>query len=145
MADQEDETSEFDATVERFSEYYEGSLPAETQAEIGKLIAEDPKYEKAYEEFEKTMELLSGMHKMSAPMDFDKKVEETIHKRSGGRFFGRKAFGERIPYELLAVILMLLAAAVYWMERTSGTGGHKVNDDEVPEMHEGARDVLPKR
>jgi hypothetical protein len=109
------------------------------------LIAEDERYSKAYADFEKTMEMLSGMHKMSAPMDFDKKVEDTIHRRSDGRFFGRRAFGDRIPYEFLAVIVMILAAFVYWMGRTSGTGGHKLNPDSPPPIHEGARDVMPKR
>lgn len=138
------EKSEFDANVDLFSEYYEESLPAEKQAELKKLIAEEERYTKAYADFEKTMELLSGMHKMSAPMDFDKKVEETIHRRSDGRFFGRKAFGDRIPYELLAIIVMLLAGFVYWMGRTSGTGGHRLNHDEAPLDKDGDRDVVPK-
>jgi hypothetical protein len=138
------EQSEFDARVELFSEYYEESLPAEKQAELKKLIAEDDRYTKAYADFEKTMELLSGMHKMSAPMDFDKKVEETIHRRSDGRFFGRKAFGDRIPYEILAVIVMLLAGFVYWMGRTSGTTGHRLNHDEAPLDQNGDQEVVPK-
>jgi hypothetical protein len=136
---------DFDANVELFSEYYEGSLPSDKQAEIEKLIAEDERYTRAYADFEKTMEMLSGMHKMSAPMDFDKKVEDTIHRRSDGRFFGRRAFGDRIPYEILAVLVMILAAFVYWMGRTSGTGGHKLNDDGAPAIHKEAQDVMPKR
>jgi len=136
--------SEFDANVELFSEYYEESLPAEKQAEIKKLIADDERYAKAYADFEKTMELLSGMHKMSAPMDFDKKVEDTIHRRSDGRFFGRKAFGDRIPYEILAVIVMLLAGFIYWMGRTSGTGGHRLNHDEAPQEDKDPGEVVPK-
>ncbi len=137
-------TSEFDANVDLFSEYYEESLPAEKQGELKKLIAEDQHYTKAYADFEKTMELLSGMHRMSAPMDFDKKVEDTIHSRSDGRFFGRKAFGDRIPYEILAVIVMLLAGFIYWMGRTSGTGGHRLNHDEAPQDKSGQEEVVPK-
>jgi hypothetical protein len=136
--------SEFDANVELFSEYYEESLPAEKQAELKKLIADDERYAVAYADFEKTMELLSGMHKMSAPMDFDKKVEDTIHRRSDGRFFGRKAFGDRIPYEILAVIVMLLAGFIYWMGRTSGTGGHRLNHDEAPLEDKDPGEVVPK-
>lgn len=125
-----------DANVELFSEYYEGSLASEVSAKFAKRLKEDSAYAKVYADFEKTMEVLSGMHRMSAPHDFDKKVEDTIHKRSGGRFFGRKAFGERIPYEILAVIALVLAGAIYWMGRTSDSGGHKIDNDAVPEMHE---------
>jgi hypothetical protein len=144
MGEEEKEDSDFDANVELFSEYYEGSLAPEKAKEVESLIASDAKYKKAYEDFEKTMEMLSGMHKMSAPMDFDKKVEDTIHRRSGGRFFGKRAFGERIPYEILAIIVMLVAGAVYWMGRSSATGGHKLNNESEPEIHEGARDVIPR-
>jgi hypothetical protein len=136
--------SEFDANVDLFSEYYDESLPAPKQAELKKLIAEDQQYKKAYANFEKTMELLSGMHKMSAPMDFDKKVEGTIHRRSDGRFFGRKAFGDRIPYEILAVLVMLLAGFIYWMGRTSGTGGHRLHNDDAPSLEDRDIDVVPK-
>jgi hypothetical protein len=143
-AESEGEQSDFDANVELFSEYYEESLPSDKQAELKKLIADDQQYAKAYADFEKTMELLSGMHKMSAPMDFDKKVEDTIHRRSDGRFFGRKAFGDRIPYEILAIIVLLLAGFIYWMGRTSGTGGHRLNHDEAPQDENGQEEVVPK-
>lgn len=136
---------DFDRNVDLFSDFYEGDLPDGQQAALARLIESDERYKKAYTDFEKTMEALSGMHKMSAPMNFDKRVEDTIHRRSDGRFFGRRAFGDRIPYEVLAICVLILAAAVYWMGRSSGTGGHKINDDEVPEMHEGAREVVPNR
>lgn len=138
------EDADFDTTVELFSEYYEGSLTAEKAAEVEDLIENDEKVKKAYADFEKTMEMLSGMHKMSAPMDFDKKVEDTIHRRSGGRFFGKRAFGQRISYEVLAVIVMIVAGAVYWMGRSSATGSHKLGTEPEPEIHEGARDVVPR-
>ena len=59
---------------------------------------------------------------------------------SGGRFFGRRAR----PYEILAVVVMLLAAAIYWMGRTSATGGHKLNKDEPPAQMDTERDVVPR-
>jgi hypothetical protein len=155
MADKNDDTRDeesgdastgdaFDAHVDLFSEYYEETLPADKQAELRVLIEGDEQYKKAYADFEKTMELLSGMHKMSAPMDFDKKVEGTIHRRSDGRFFGRRAFGDRIPYEILAIIVMVLAAFVYWMGRTSGTGGHRMHNSDEPPQQSGSEEVVPK-
>ena len=144
MAEQQNDTSEFEQNVELFSEYYEGSLSKDKTAELDALIADEPRYAEAYEEFKRTMEMLSGMHKMTAPVDFDKKVEDTIHRRSGGRFFGRRAFGERIPYEILAIIVMLLAGAIYWMGRTSGTGGHRLHEEEAPPVQDAQRDVVPR-
>lgn len=143
MADEQND-SEFDENAQLFSEYYEGSLDASQKAEVDARIAEDPSFAAAYQDFVKTMEMLSGMHKMSAPLHFDKKVEDTIHRRSGGRFFGRRAFGQRIPYEILAVIVMLLAGAIYWMGRTSATGGHKLNKDKPPAQMDTERDVVPR-
>lgn len=138
------EGSDLDEIVERFSEYYEGNLDPEEAKEIEALIRDDEKVKKAYADFQTTMEMLSGMHKMSAPMDFEKKVEDTIHRRSGGRFFGKRAFGDRIPYEALAILVMIIAAIVYWMGRSSATGSHKLDNQKEPEIHEGARDVVPR-
>ncbi len=142
--DEHPEDPDFDETVELFSEYYEGTLAPDDAKQLEARIADEPKLKAAYDDFIKTMDALSGMHKMSAPMDFDKKVEDTIHRRSGGRFFGKKAFGERIPYEVLAVLVMLVAAGIYWMGRSSATGSHRLGSEPTPDIHEGARDVVPR-
>jgi hypothetical protein len=52
---------------------------------------------------------LARLRGQSAPADFGKKIEETISKRSAGRFFGRKTFGEKLPLVGLAVVALLLA------------------------------------
>lgn len=143
--DEQGKQEELDAEDEKlqeFSEYYEGQMPAKEASEFKKRLADDAEYRESYEKFQKTLELLSGMNRMSAPEDFDRQVENTIHERSGGRFFGRKAFGDRIPYELLAILLMLIATGIYWMSRSSDTGSHKM-DSAPPEIPAGARDVLP--
>lgn len=142
MVEQND-NDEFDENAELFSDYYEGSLDATKKAQVDARMAEDPEFAEAYGDFVKTMDMLSGMHKMSAPLDFDKKVEDTIHRRSGGRFFGRRAFGQRIPYEILAIVVMILAGAMYWISRSSPTGGHKLNSDET-ETIDSERDVVPR-
>ena len=144
MAEEEQNDSELDETEQLFSDYYEDSLDASARAKFDARIAEDASFAQAYKEFVHTMEMLSGMHKVSAPMHFDKKVEDTIHRRSGGRFFGRRAFGQRIPYEVLAIVVMLLAGAIYWMGRTSATGGHRLNKDKPPAQMETERDVVPR-
>lgn len=136
---------QLDAQQELFSEYYEGTLDAQSKVALEARLSEDPDYQSAYQEFEKTMQMLSGLHKMSAPADFDKKVEETIHRRSGGRFFGRRAFGDRIPFEALAIVVMILAVSVYWLGRSSGTGGHKFPTPDAPEIQGDTQEIMPQR
>lgn len=132
------------SATELFSDYYEGTLAADKRAELEARMRDEPAVATAYREFEMTMKAISGMHKMSAPMAFDKKVEETIHRRSGGRFFGRRALGDRIPYEVLAIFILLVAALVFWLERTSSTGGHKP-EPKAPKIDKRVEEVIPTR
>jgi hypothetical protein len=59
---------------------------------------------------------------MPAPQHFGDGVAETIRRRSQGRFFGRKAFGDRIPFEWLAIAALILGLLVYLVIRSSDTG-----------------------
>src|SRR3972149_700744 len=86
-----------------FSDYYEKLLPAARAAELKAHLGGCDRCRGEYAKFEDTMSSVSGLHRMSAPQDFEKQVESTIHKRSAGKFFGRRAFGDRVPFELLAV------------------------------------------
>ena len=94
------------------------------------------------EEYRQTV---SQLLRVSAPPTFKHDVEETIRRRSGGRFFGRKAFGERIPYELLAILVLLIGLGAYYVLRSSTTGSLRYEQNkEVPKMAPGARDVVPQ-
>lgn len=90
---------------------------------------------------------LSGLHKMSAPQDFAEGVTRTIEERSAGRFFGRRAFGDRIPYELLAVLALALGLGVYLLMRYSDTGSAEVPVDQAGEIQPispETREAIPK-
>jgi hypothetical protein len=87
---------------------------------------------------------LSGLNRMPAPPDFTKGLEKTIERRSAGRFFGRKAFGDRVPFEWLAVVALVLGLVIFGLIRYSSTGSLKVDQDPgAPTMHPEARDVVP--
>jgi hypothetical protein len=65
--------------------------------------------------------LTSMKGKPPAPETFTKGVEETIHRRSAGRFFGRKTLGDRVPFGVLLIIAMVVlvsAALVLWASTT---------------------------
>src|SRR5688500_6873725 len=88
---------------------------------------------------------LSGLHRMSAPQEFSRGVEQTIHDRSRGKFFGRRAFGDRVPFGLLAALALALALAVYALVRTSDTGSVEAPfDDASRAPPPAARDAIPK-
>jgi hypothetical protein len=90
-------------------------------------------------------ETLAKLHKMSAPHKFADSVEEAIRRRSAGRFFGRKAFGDRVPLELLAVIALVIGFAVFLLLRASQTGSLRYQKPaEKPAIAPGARDVVPQ-
>jgi anti-sigma factor RsiW len=101
-----------------FSDYYEKQLPPARMTEVEKHLEGCQRCKEEYERFLDTMRSISGLHRMSAPQDFEKQVAETIHRRSAGRFFGRRAFGDRVPFELLALAVLALCVVVYLLMRT---------------------------
>jgi len=57
-----------------------------------------------------------------APANFGTKLEDRLRDRSAGRFFGKSTIAEKIPFVGLAVVLMIVAGFIYWMQRSSDTG-----------------------
>lgn len=110
------------AALTRLSDYHDGLLPEVEAREVDAHLERCADCRAASQELEQTVGALAGLHRMAAPQQFDKAVEETIHRRSAGRFFGRRAFGDRIPLELLAIVALALALAIYGMLRASETG-----------------------
>jgi hypothetical protein len=94
------------------------------------------------EEYEQAM---AKLHKMSAPQSFADDVEESIRRRSAGRFFGRKAFGDRVPFEVLAIVALIVGLAVFLLIRSSQTGSQRYEPrPEAPHIEPGAKDVVPQ-
>jgi anti-sigma factor RsiW len=127
------------------SELIEKTLPEARQREIEEHLAGCEPCRRAHEELRDTLTALSGLHRMGAPQHFEREVEETIRRRSRGRFFGRKTFGDRVPLELIAVIVLvvgLAVAAVLWSSQTGSLRYEKPPRE--PEIAPGAREVLPQ-
>jgi anti-sigma factor RsiW len=127
------------------SELIENTLPAERQREVEDHLAACEPCRVAHEELRDAMSALSGLHKMGAPQHFERVVEETIRRRSRGRFFGRKTFGDRVPLELIAAIVMVLGLAMFFLLWSSQTGSLRYEKPKPePEIAPGAREVLPQ-
>lgn len=127
-------------------DYHEGTLSPAERAEVERLLAargepiepppaQDEKYQSG---------LLSlRAARAPAPPTFASDVTDTIHKRSAGRFFGRRTFGDRVPFGLLLVLGLVIALAIAAVLWSSSTGSLKVRRDPGPSAPPaGAREVL---
>lgn len=112
MPDERHEAFEVD-----FSDYYERTLLPERAKEMEAHLATCPECRAEYDRFRETLGALSGLHKMSAPQNFEAEVARTIHRRSAGRFFRRPTLGDRVPFVWIALAGLLLALAALALTR----------------------------
>jgi anti-sigma factor RsiW len=139
-------TSTHDEFEARLSEYADGSLADEDRRALEQHLESCSTCRDDLAQLRKTIDALSGLHRMEAPRNFDQEVAETIRRRSRGRFFGRKTLGDRVPFGLLALLALVLGLALYFFLRGSDTGSLRPFDREPdePAIHEDAPDVVPR-
>src|SRR5262245_17112859 len=113
MAENEDKPlDEHEAFQADFTDYRDKTLAAARVRELEAHVAGCPVCRTELTKFDEAISALSGLHKMAAPQKFEEQVAGTIYRRSAGRFFGRKAFGDRVPFELIAIVGLLVALGV---------------------------------
>ena len=119
-----------DEIVAKVSDYVDGLLSGAERDEVAKKIETDPVWKQTHAEMIENKKFdekfISGLQKARAPETFTKDVTETIHKRSAGRFFGRKTLGDRVPFNALLVLAIIALAAVGYLMWSSQTGSLKV-------------------
>ncbi len=128
-----------DAIIIALSDYFDGTLSPDQKREIEEKITTDPTWKAAHDEMldTKAPSALSGLQKARAPVTFAEDVTGTIHKRSGGRLFGKKTFGDRVPFIPILVLAMILLVVLGYILWTSTTGSLKVQKD-TPETQPGS-------
>ena len=140
---EEPQTQGHEEIEAKLSDYVEGSLSAAEVTAVEEHLSGCPSCTEALAAVKETVNALSGLHKIPAPPHFDRDVAETIRRRSGGRFFGRRAFGDRVPLELLAILALALGLALYFFLRRSETGSlrpfdrgsqHRESGDDAPDV-----------
>jgi len=107
----------------KLSDFHDGTLPDAERAEIQAHLDGCTTCREAYEELARTMAALSGIKgkKTGAPAELADRVTETIHRRSAGRFFGRKTLGDRVPFGVLLIVALIVlgaTAAILWSSTT---------------------------
>src|SRR6266545_1016058 len=118
---------EFEA---RLSEYLDGTLGPDEGRAVEQHLEGCAHCRQSLAELRETMNALSELHRVPAPENFDSEVVETIRRRSRGRFFGRRALGDRVPFEILALLVLALGLALYFLLRGSETGSLRPFDRE---------------
>ncbi len=116
----------------RFTELAEGSLSAEEAARITAHLAGCSACTAAHADFQRTLAALSGLGRQGAPPGLPAGVADAIHRRSGGRFFGRRAFGDRVPFEVLALVALVLLVLLFVLLRGSTTGSLRLHRPPAP-------------
>jgi anti-sigma factor RsiW len=114
MAEADDVHTAFEAD---FSDLYDKALPRARAGEVEAHLAACERCRAEYQKFQDALGALSGLHRVPAPPNFDDQVAETIHRRSAGRFFGRRAFGDRVPFELLALLALIAVLVAFFVLR----------------------------
>ncbi len=132
MAAMEDEIEELDLL---FNAYYEGELTATERADFEDRMQDDPEFAASYQEF---FEMMGGLHEMPfqfAPDDFVDNVRGRIRTRSHGRFFGEEwLFSTRVPYEVVAVVMMIVMAGAYMLMEAPRDKGMTTDGSDTPKL-----------
>ena len=129
-------TTDDEEIIVALSDYLDGVLPADKRAAVEAKVASDPQWKATHDEMVEarsdSRDALSGLQKARAPASFDENVTATIHKRSAGRFFGRKTFGDRVPFGVLLIVALIGLGILAYVIWSSPTGSLKVADDPTP-------------
>ena len=127
-------------------DYHEGTLSPAERAEVERLLAaRGEAIEPPPEDDEKYQSGLQSLRaaRAPAPATFTADVTDTIHRRSAGRFFGRRTFGDGVPFGVVLIVGLILATIVAGILWSSSTGSLRVRRDPgTAAPPEGAREVM---
>jgi anti-sigma factor RsiW len=121
-----------DVIIVEVSDYLDGALAGPEKEAVASKISNDPEYKRVHEEMVETRNALSGLQKARASPTFAQDVTSTIHKRSAGRFFARRTFGDRVPFSALLVVAVLGLCVIAYFLWASETGSLKQTPDHAP-------------
>ncbi len=126
------------------SDYVEGTLSLAERRELEARLAEDAALREQLEETREAHRALRSLNKTPAPEELARNVEEIIHRRSAGRFFGRRAFGDRVPFGVLLIVALVLFSILGYFLWSSSTGALKVDPDDPPRPPAAGSEIAPR-
>jgi anti-sigma factor RsiW len=116
-----------DEIIGTLSDYLDGTLTGDRKKEVEDKLASDESWKQAHAELLETRNALSGLQKARAPASFAQEVTATIHKRSAGRFFARRTFGDRVPFGVLLIVALIGLGIIAYVLWSSSTGSLKID------------------
>ncbi|HSD87264.1 MAG TPA: hypothetical protein VLB44_07105 [Kofleriaceae bacterium] len=125
-----------DDVIATLSDFLDGVLPEADRPAVEHKIADDPVWKFAHEELAGTRSAVKTLKRQAAPQTFDQDVTSTIHKRSAGRFFARKTFGDRVPFGAVLVVALILLAGIGYVLHSSQTGSLRKDRAHTEKKHE---------
>lgn len=142
------ETAELDdESVAAISDFVDGTLAGAKRDEVAGKIASDPQWKQTHDDMVEARkfatETLSGVQKARAPATFAQDVTSTIHKRSAGRFFGRRTLGDKMPFGVLVVVAVLGIAVIGYLLWASETGSLKPAHERHEQPHGSGSLIVP--
>lgn len=97
-----------------FNAYLDDELSDEERQDFDSRLAADPSFAEAWEDFASIMDAVHGLPFEFAPDDFVDQVRSRIRTRSRGRFFAEEfLFSTRMPYEVVAMVMIIVMATAY--------------------------------
>jgi anti-sigma factor RsiW len=105
---------EHEEAKDLFSDYLDGELDAERAAALQEHLQGCDVCRAELERLRQTVRSLSGLHTLPPPAEFVSRVEQTIRRRSRGRFFAPEGVLSRFPFEWISLaVILFVALAIY--------------------------------
>jgi anti-sigma factor RsiW len=115
-----------------FSRYHDGDLGDEERRELELFLEGDREAHEEWEAFRSTVEEVSGLHDLHPPNDFTRSIQQTIRRRSRGRFFSQqRPFS--VHFAFVSFVLILLFILVYLL--LTSTSEIRLGEPAVPSEH----------
>jgi anti-sigma factor RsiW len=114
------------------SDYVDGTLSPADREEVDAALAADPALRAEVDELRAAVVDLRKLDRAPAPPALGKSVEETIHRRSAGRFFARRTLGDRVPFGVLLIVAIIVLGIIVAVLHASTTGSLKQEPDLSP-------------
>ena len=139
MADDTSKNEPHEDIEAKLSDYHDGMLPGPERDLVKAHLEGCEACRAAYAQLEETMTALSAMRgkKEGSPPELTERVADTIHRRSAGRFFGRKTLGDRVPFGALLIVAIIVLGVTAAVLYSSTTGNLRTRTPVAPPQASG--------
>lgn len=136
--------SEHDRIGALMEDVVEGIATPDVDAEVQAHVAGCEPCKAELADLRAARAALKSLPPAAAPRDLGKTVEDTIHRRSAGRFFGKKTVGDRVPFGVILIVALVALVVIVALLWSSTTGSLRPEPKTHPKPPPAARDAIPR-